>query len=105
MVVQIKTLEEFKEKLAEAGDKLVVVDFYATWCGPCKVISPKFEEFSNEFTDVIFYKVDVDEGETIATEYEIESMPTFIFFKNQKKIDSMIGASIEKLKTLLNKHH
>lgn len=75
-----------KKRLEEAGDKLVIIDFFATWCGPCKVISPQFEELSNELTDIVFLKIDVDDNEDIAAEYEISSMPTFIFIKNGKPV-------------------
>jgi thioredoxin 1 len=65
-----------------------VVDFYATWCGPCKQIAPKLEEMAQLFTDVIFLKVDVDENEEVASEYAISCMPTFMFFKNGGKVSS-----------------
>jgi len=57
MVKVVGTKAEFDEILASAGDKAVVVDFYATWCGPCKVIAPYYEELSKQFTDVFFIKV------------------------------------------------
>ena len=61
MVHQIATKAEFEQKLAEAGDKLVVVDFWATWCPPCVAIAPVFVQISEEMADsAIFYKVDVD---------------------------------------------
>lgn len=57
MVKVVGTKKEFDEILAGAGSKAVVVDFYATWCGPCKVIAPYYEALSKEYTDVIFLKV------------------------------------------------
>jgi len=104
MVVAIKSKEEFDAKLKDAGNKLVVVDFFATWCGPCKMIAPKVEVMSNEMTDVVFLKVDVDENEEIATEYKVSAMPTFMFFKDGKKIDEFAGANENKLKELIAKH-
>ena len=60
MVVEVKTKAEFDAALSAAGGKLVVVDFTATWCGPCQRIKPQFEAMSTEITDVVFIKVDVD---------------------------------------------
>jgi thioredoxin 1 len=60
MVVEVKTKAEFDQALSAAGDKLVVVDFTAAWCGPCQRIKPAFEAMSKEITDVVFIKVDVD---------------------------------------------
>ncbi len=77
---------DFDTQLKDAGNKLIVVDFYATWCGPCKMISPKLEEMAQQFSDVIFLKVDVDENEEVASEYGISCMPTFIFIKNGEKV-------------------
>eukprot|EP00124_Ichthyophonus_hoferi_P000013 Ihof_evm13s1 gene=Ihof_evmTU13s1 len=85
MVKVIKNMAEYKALIA--SDKLVVVDFFATWCGPCKMIAPVLEEMSKTMTNVIFCKVDVDECEDIAAEEGIEAMPTFYFYKNGKKVD------------------
>jgi thioredoxin 1 len=86
----------------ENTDKLVVVDFTATWCGPCKMIAPFFEEMANEFSDTcIFLKVDVDEGTEIAQAYNVMSMPTFIFIKNGKIVERFSGASVEKLRQVI----
>nr|2YPM_A Chain A, LAFCA THIOREDOXIN [synthetic construct] len=104
MVIQVTNKDEFESILSEA-DKLVVVDFTATWCGPCKMIAPKFEELSEEYPDnVVFLKVDVDEVEDVAAEYGISAMPTFQFFKNGKKVDELTGANQEKLKAMIKKH-
>lgn len=86
MVKQIGSLADLNKEMADAGDKLVVIDFYATWCGPCKMISPKLEEMSKTKTNVVFLKVDVDEAEDVAMEYNISAMPTFLFMKNGKKV-------------------
>ena len=81
----VDDLAEFNEILKTAGDKLVVVDFFATWCGPCRMIAPKLEAMSKTYTDVIFLKVDVDEAEDVAQKYDISAMPTFKFFKHEKE--------------------
>jgi thioredoxin 1 len=105
MVHQVKDMADFKGQLSSAGEKLVVVDFFATWCGPCKMIAPRMEEMSkNEnMSDVVFLKVDVDECEDIATEYKITAMPTFIFLKKGVQQEMLMGANVEKLKEMVNK--
>ncbi|XP_057335289.1 thioredoxin-2 [Microplitis mediator] len=103
MAIHIKDLADLKKRIDEAGDKLLVVDFHATWCGPCKVIGPKFEELATIHEDVIFVKVDVDECEEIATVYEVSSMPTFKFFKKGKPVETIVGASEAKLKEAIEK--
>lgn len=74
-------------------DKLLVVDFFATWCGPCKKLSPTLDELSEEFGDrVNIVKVDVDESEDLAMTYGIRSVPTVLFFKNGQQVDKFVGA-------------
>ncbi len=82
---------EFSALLQE--DKLLVVDFYATWCGPCKKLSPTLDEVSEEFAgQVNIVKVDVDESEDLALNYGIRSVPTVLFFKNGQLVDKFVGA-------------
>nr|ADD37926.1 Thioredoxin-2 [Lepeophtheirus salmonis]ADD38217.1 Thioredoxin-2 [Lepeophtheirus salmonis] len=102
MVIEIKDLSSFNSQLAEAGTKLVVVDFFATWCGPCKVIAPQIEEWAKSMDDVVFIKVDVDEAEDVAQHYNITAMPTFMLFKETKKVADLMGANVTKLEELIN---
>jgi len=101
MVYAVKDMADFKGQLESAGGKLVVVDFFATWCGPCKMISPHLEEMDKTMDDVVFLKVDVDDCEDIAMEYQINAMPTFIFIKNKSKVADLTGANVEKLKEIV----
>ena len=74
-------------------DKLLVVDFFATWCGPCKKLSPTLDEVSEEFGDrVNIVKVDVDESEDLAMTYGMRSVPTVLFFKKGQQVDKFVGA-------------
>lgn len=74
-------------------DKLLVVDFFATWCSPCKKLSPTLDEVSEEFGDrVNIVKVDVDESEDLAMTYGIRSVPTVLFFKKGQQVDKFVGA-------------
>jgi len=104
MVKVCKTHDELKQELTDAGDKLVVIDFFAEWCGPCKVIAPIIGEMATANPNVVFLKVDVDENEDSAAEYGISAMPTFIFIKKGAKVDDMMGANAEKLKAIVAKH-
>ncbi|KAL0100322.1 hypothetical protein PUN28_019587 [Cardiocondyla obscurior] len=103
-VTLIQNSDDLKSKLKDAGNKLVVIDFFAVWCGPCKMIGPQVEDLSKEMEDVVFLKIDVDECEDIAAEYDISSMPTFVFIKEGKVLETFSGASIEKLQNTIQKH-
>merc|ERR1711967_213404 len=89
-VKQLKTKAEFDAELAAAGGKLVVVDFTATWCGPCQMIAPLFGELSEK-------KADVDENQETAAACGINCMPTFQFYKNGAKTFEMQGADPNQL--------
>ncbi|XP_042861898.1 thioredoxin-2-like [Penaeus japonicus] len=104
MVYQVKDQGDFNKQLSEAGSKLVVIDFYATWCGPCKMIAPKLEEMSQSMSDVVFLKVDVDECEDIAADNQITCMPTFLFMKNGQKVETLTGANEAKLREIIQKN-
>ncbi|ELR13496.1 thioredoxin-1, putative [Acanthamoeba castellanii str. Neff] len=104
MVKQVTSKDEFNTELANAGSKLVVVDFFATWCGPCKRIAPAIEKMSQENTNVVFLKVDVDEVGDLAAELSVSAMPTFLFFKNGSKVHEVVGASEAKIAEGITKH-
>ena len=82
----------------------VVADFYATWCGPCKILSPMLDELAGPLTNKIkFVKINVDEAPQLAQRLEIQGVPTLVFFKNGKVVDSLVGLPpAEKLKTRLD---
>lgn len=90
-VAEIASAADFDKVVSV--EKLVVVDFFATWCGPCKMISPMVEKFSNEYTQADFYKVDVDQVPEVAQKSEVSSMPTFILFKSGKQVAKVVGAN------------
>ncbi|ESO90964.1 hypothetical protein LOTGIDRAFT_217500 [Lottia gigantea] len=88
---------QFQVELTNAGPKLVVVDFFATWCGPCQRIAPIFEEFSSRYPRAVFLKVDVDKCPETAQSQGVSAMPTFIFYRNKVKIDSLRGSDSASL--------
>jgi len=91
--------KEFDEVVKEGT---VVVDFFATWCGPCKMLSPVLEELSEEETNVKFVKVDIDEEELLAEQYNIQAVPTVLVFKDGKVVNKNLGfAPKAVLKNLL----
>lgn len=78
-------------------NKLMVIDFTAAWCGPCRHMEPTIKEFAARFKDVEFIKIDVDELMDVAREYGVEAMPTFILMKNGKVVDKVVGARREEM--------
>ena len=90
---------EFKEKTSSGK---VLVDCFATWCGPCKMLAPIIDELANEVTDYSFYKLDVDKNENVTREYGIMSIPTLLIFENGELKDILVGfKSKEELKEIL----
>ena len=96
----LNTREEFDECLK--NNELVVVDFTASWCGPCRMIGPKFAKLSEEHPDVKFVKVDVDKNSETSEACHISAMPTFHTYKKGEKLGEIVGASEQKLKDLIN---
>ena len=85
------TSANFDETLR--NNENVVVDFWAEWCMPCKMIAPSIEELAKEYAGkVVFGKLNTDESPTIASRYGISAIPTLIFFKNGKPVDQIVGA-------------
>ncbi|XP_061769610.1 thioredoxin [Nerophis ophidion] len=106
MVREVKDLDDFRQILKGAGDKLVAVDFTATWCGPCKMMGPVFESESQNPANknVIFLKVDVDDCEDVSLNLKISCMPTFHFYKNGELVSEFSGANKDKLLECLSKY-
>ena len=92
------TEEDLDVVLEEAGDKLVIVDFYAEWCGPCKQLAPKMEALAAKAAGkVLFYKVDVDQSRELAAAKEVSSMPTMQLYRNGEMVNKIVGADINAL--------
>lgn len=92
MAILHLTDANFKDEVLNS-DKTVLVDFWATWCGPCKMIAPFVEDLAKEYDGKIKVgKVDVDENSKIATQYGIMSIPTIMFFKKGQIVEQIVGA-------------
>lgn len=90
MVKQINA-SNFDEEVLKA-EGLVVVDLYADWCGPCKMMGPVLESISEDYEDVKFAKLNVDDNSDIAAKYGVQSIPNFLFIKNGELVDQLVGA-------------
>ena len=86
------------------SEKLVIVDFFAEWCGPCQMLAPILKNLEQKYTDNIeVYKVDVDESQMAAMRYGVTAMPTLIFFKDNQEVERQVGYLDEaKLEKMIN---
>lgn len=103
-VQKIRSVEEFNQ-LFQSGKKYVFVDFYAQWCGPCKRIAPEIEKLSEQYKNVCFCKIDIDEVSELAEHYKATKLPTFMMFEvatRKQKHDRIVGADLENVRKLLN---
>lgn len=89
----------------EAASGLVLLDFYATWCGPCKMLAPVLDAISEEMADVKVCKSDVDEASDLAAKFGVQSIPTVVLFKNGEVVDGFVGfRAKEQIVPMLEKH-
>lgn len=87
--MKIVNSNEFRNEISEG---LVLVDFFATWCGPCKMLAPVLEDLSEEMGEKVkIIKVDIDESADLADEFRISSVPTMMLFKDNKVVDTLVG--------------
>ncbi len=90
----VKIVGEIGEIPMKGG---VVIDFFATWCGPCKKIAPHFEKLAELYPQVTFLKVDVDESPELVDQYQIQAMPTFVFLKDGAVVKRIEGADLREM--------
>ena len=89
MIRDIVNKTEFDEIVR--AENFVIVDFWATWCGPCRMMGTVLDEYANENPDVAVIKVNVDEAQELASEYDINSLPTLMIFKSGNEVTSKVG--------------
>ena len=88
MLKHISNVAEYEEAIKEG---VVLVDFFATWCGPCKMLSPLLEEIAEENPNINILKIDVDEVSELAVRYGVQAIPTLMLFKNGQRIETRMG--------------
>ncbi|KAK6516133.1 Cytoplasmic thioredoxin isoenzyme 2 [Arthrobotrys conoides] len=96
---EVANLSEFNEIINQ--DKYTAVDFYTTWCPPCKAFAPVFTKYAGEFLDVNFVKVDIEKASDVGKEYEITSIPTVMVFKNGQIVEGHDDLNPPELKRKL----
>lgn len=92
-MAKILTDENFDSEVAEG---IVLIDMFADWCGPCKMVAPIIEELAEEVTDAKVVKVDIDASPEIGARFSVRSIPTFVVLKDGVMVDKMVGASAKK---------
>jgi len=85
LVLPVSSKAEF-DKYTSDPNKITVIDFTATWCGPCKQIKPIFEQLAKDYTNLNFVKVDIDDARDVALDFSISSVPTFVFLKGGEEM-------------------
>lgn len=105
-VMGIHSSGELEKKLSAASktSRLAILYFTATWCGPCRFISPIYTSLAEKYPKVVFLKVDIDEARDVAAGWNISSVPTFFFVKNGKEVDSVVGADKSTLESKIAQH-
>ena len=104
IVTKIKETSEF-ENIVNSSAKLLVIDYKAEWCGPCKRMAPLFEELSNQYDESCeFLTVDCDELPELAAQRGVASLPTFELIKNSKALEQVIGANPSKLEQAITRN-
>lgn len=101
MIIELKESNDFNKVIKQY--KKVIVDFYATWCGPCKMLAPMLEKVVTKHNDWVIVKVDVDKHNDLASKYQVQAVPTLFFFKEQKLVEKTMGfkpdSELEKIIT------
>ncbi|KAF7339351.1 Thioredoxin-domain-containing protein [Mycena sanguinolenta] len=103
-IIHVDSVAQLNGYLSKSKDKVSVIDFHATWCGPCHMIAPTFESLSKQYKNVNFFKCDVDAAKDVAALYRVSAMPTFIFLKGSTKVDQVRGANKAELESTVKRH-
>lgn len=101
MTYHCETKEDLDQRITAKG--IVLVDFYAQWCGPCRAIAPKLEDMAKLYEEegLSILKVDIDQVTAAVADYSVQMMPTFVFFKEGTEVARVVGADLNKLRRTL----
>ena len=103
-IPHVESPEELDKHLKEAEDKLVILMFYAHWCGPSTYIEPIFEELRDNNKDCIFLRINTNKAEKLTDRMDVNLIPTFLFYRNNTKVDELVGANEYILKEQFEKN-
>ena len=104
-IMNLNTMEQYRDLLEKHPDIVIIMDFWATWCAPCNMFAPVFEKLQQEYSNqFIFVKVNVDTNQILASHYRITGIPTTLFVKNGTVIEKIVGATnYNKMRQILEK--
>lgn len=105
LIKAVNSRDEFFEILNSIKDKYVIVEFFAVWCGPCKMLALKFQDVAEKYQDKVeILKVDVDDLEDLAVEYKVKNMPSFMIMRNGEKLEQYFGSKPEQFQGMVKKY-
>ncbi|KAG7657891.1 Thioredoxin domain [Arabidopsis suecica] len=106
LVVEIESRRQWKSLFdsMQGSNKLLVIDFTAVWCGPCKAMEPRVREIASKYSEAVFARVDVDRLMDVAGTYRAITLPAFVFVKRGEEIDRVVGAKPDELVKKIEKH-
>ncbi|KIY48235.1 thioredoxin-domain-containing protein [Fistulina hepatica ATCC 64428] len=103
-ITHLTSVSQLNSILAKSAGRLSVIDFHATWCGPCHAIAPVYESLAKQYPNVNFLKCDVDAAKDVAAMYNVSAMPTFVFLKGDTKVHQIRGADRSGLETAVQRY-
>lgn len=105
LIIPINTKDEFENYIKSTVDKYVLVYFFAIWCGPCKKLSMEFKELAEKYRDkIIVLKINIDDMEELAIEYDVTVMPSFTIVKNGEKLEHFFGSKTDQIDKMADKY-